>query len=146
MGYRLRQLPVGGQRPAVAPSLGLLVEDADHLLARLPHQDVRRTLGEPRVSAPEHLLEAIRGGLVDLAGRSFEEAPGHVDGEAAVGDRDVSGLRHFLNRTRRPHSSRLLTPNSVSLEIFSLSKTGPSLHTRESSITQHPQTPAPHFM
>ncbi len=48
--------------------------------------------------------------------------------------------------TRRPQASLFDDPNSLSLAIWSWSKTGPSLQTLMSSMTQHPQTPAPHFM
>lgn len=53
---------------------------------------------------------------------------------------------NHLNFTKRPHSSLLDDPNSFSPDIWDFVKTGPSLHTLESSMTQHPQTPAPHFM
>ena len=146
MGNRLVYLPVLREFRAVAATLALLVEDAYHLEAGLLEKDLHGVLGEPRGPGAHQLGERSGGFGIDLAGTTLEDPPRNVHRAVPQMDGDATGLRHFLNLTMRPHSSLRLVPNSERREIWDAVNTGPSLHTLASSMTQHPHTPAPHFM
>lgn len=146
MGYGLVQPALVGQPGAVAPAVGLLVRDPDGLQAGLLQDDLDGVLGEPRRPGADQLGEPGGLGLVDLEAAASEYPAGDVHGVAAEVHRHASGLRHLPNLTVRPHSSLRDVPNSESPAMRSLENTGPSLQTLASSMTQHPQTPAPHFM
>lgn len=105
------------QLRAVAAAVGLLVHDADGLQPRLLEDDLHRVLGQPRVPPAGELREPLRLGPVDLAGPAPEDPPGDVHRGAPQVHRHAAGLGHGLNLTRRPHSSRWDTPNSVSMGI-----------------------------